>query len=77
MYHILVECKEATQFESYGLRMLIFNPSATNDKLNNNTKGATKLPDAVNKLLQAVAIKDANMRLKLATLKLEAKCFWP
>ena len=57
--------------------MLKFIISATPDNARRRRKGAVYPPLTVSRAEQAVATKDANMRLKFIILKLVEKCFVP
>ena len=57
--------------------MLKFIIKATMDSPSNRIKGAVYPPLAVSRAEQAVATKDASIRLKFIMLKLVEKCFVP
>ena len=55
--------------------MLKLSSSAIAPRVKSNINGTVYPPKVVCRLLQAVAIKDAQIRLQFITLKLDAKCF--
>ena len=57
--------------------MLIFNPRATVERTSSRMNGAVYPPVEESSPEQAVATKDAAIRLKFIMLKLVAKCFVP
>ena len=62
---------------SQGFFTVRFKKIETTDSERSRTKGTTYPPLACCKEAQAVAMKDAPIRLKLLMLRLEAKCFLP
>ncbi len=64
-------------FLGYGFLILKLSKSAANANTNSNKNGTVYPPDALRRLLQAVAINEAQMRLQFIMPKLVAKCFCP
>ena len=61
----------------YGRLRLRFNANAAKDRASNNTNGAAEVPKVMLRLLQAVAMNEAKIKLQFITLKLDAKYFCP
>jgi len=61
----------------YGLRMLKFSASADTARISRRMKGDAKLPEDAWRFPDAVAMKEAKIRLKFIRLKLVGKCFCP
>ena len=62
---------------SQGLLMLKFSARERLESERSRMKGAVYPPLMVSREEQAVAMKDAAIRLKLQMLRFAAKCFWP
>ena len=61
----------------YGFLMPRVSTNATDARVSKRISGRVNPPLAVNSEEQAVAIKDATIRLKLQILRFVAKCFCP
>ena len=62
---------------TYGFLMVKFNPRASTERLRSSIKGTVYPCVTVRSVEQAVATKDAHIKLKFITPRLEAKCFCP
>ena len=63
--------------DNYAFLMLKFSSSAIAPRAKSRINGTVYPPQVVCRLLQAVAINDAQIRLQFITLKLDAKYFCP